>query len=133
MPSNTQMDAVVKLYCVHTKPNYSQPWHKLKPYSNSTSAFAIDGQRLLTCAHCVTFHSQIKVQRLGSDTKYLASLLAVCHDSNLALLTVDDAEFWDGMEPLQFGELPRLQEVVTVVGYPIGGDTMSVTSGVVSR
>lgn len=26
-----------------------------------------------------------------------------------------------------------LQEGVTVVGYPIGGDTMSVTSGVVSR
>jgi hypothetical protein len=26
-----------------------------------------------------------------------------------------------------------LQDAVTVVGYPIGGDTMSVTSGVVSR
>jgi hypothetical protein len=26
-----------------------------------------------------------------------------------------------------------MQDAVTVVGYPIGGDTMSVTSGVVSR
>jgi len=37
------------------------------------------------------------------------------------------------MEPLSLGSLPRLQEGVAVVGYPVGGDTISVTSGVVSR
>lgn len=50
-----------------------------------------------------------------------------------AMLTVDDDEFWQGMSPVEFGELPALQDAVTVVGYPIGGDTISVTSGVVSR
>lgn len=50
-----------------------------------------------------------------------------------AMLTVDDDEFWQGMSPVEFGELPTLQDAVTVVGYPIGGDTISVTSGVVSR
>ena len=34
---------------------------------------------------------------------------------------------------MQFGALPTLQDAVTVAGYPIGGDTVSVTSGVVSR
>lgn len=50
-----------------------------------------------------------------------------------ALLTVSDDEFWEGVLPLEFGDLPALQDAVTVVGYPIGGDTISVTSGVVSR
>lgn len=50
-----------------------------------------------------------------------------------AMLTVDDDEFWEGVSPVEFGELPALQDAVTVVGYPIGGDTISVTSGVVSR
>lgn len=50
-----------------------------------------------------------------------------------AMLTVDDDEFWQGVSPVEFGELPALQDAVTVVGYPIGGDTISVTSGVVSR
>lgn len=50
-----------------------------------------------------------------------------------ALLTVNDDEFWDGVSPVEFGSLPVLQDAVTVVGYPIGGDTISVTSGVVSR
>lgn len=50
-----------------------------------------------------------------------------------AMLTVNDDEFWEGVSPVEFGELPSLQDAVTVVGYPIGGDTISVTSGVVSR
>ena len=52
---------------------------------------------------------------------------------SLALLTVDDDEFWKGVSPIEFGELPALQDAVTVVGYPIGGETISVSSGVVSR
>lgn len=36
--------------------------------------------------------------------------------------------FWPRSE-----ELPRLQDEVTVVGYPIGGDNACVTVGVVSR
>lgn len=49
------------------------------------------------------------------------------------MLTVNDDEFWEGVSPVEFGNLPTLQDAVTVVGYPIGGDTISVTSGVVSR
>lgn len=50
-----------------------------------------------------------------------------------AMLTVEDNEFWEGLSPVEFGDLPALQDAVTVVGYPIGGDTISVTSGIVSR
>ena len=50
-----------------------------------------------------------------------------------AMLTVSDNEFWEGISPVEFGDLPALQDAVTVVGYPIGGDAISVTSGVVSR
>ncbi|KAH1131251.1 hypothetical protein J1N35_002629 [Gossypium stocksii] len=48
------------------------------------------------------------------------------------MLTVKDDEFWEGVSPVEFGELPALQDAVTVAGYPIGGDTISVTSRVVS-
>jgi len=49
------------------------------------------------------------------------------------LLSVENEEFWKGTEALSFGRLPCLQDSVTVVGYPLGGDTISVTKGVVSR
>ncbi|KAL3931573.1 MAG: hypothetical protein SGBAC_011244 [Bacillariaceae sp.] len=44
-------------------------------------------------------------------------------------------EFWAGLDehPLPFGPLPELQEEVEVIGYPQGGNGLSITSGVVSR
>ncbi|GLC35506.1 Protease Do-like 9 [Pleodorina starrii] len=131
--SDTIMEAVVKVFCVHTEPNYSLPWQRKRQYSSSSSGFLLPGRRILTNAHCVDHYTQVKVKRRGSDVKHVASVLSVGTECDIALLTVEDDKFWEGVEPVVFGELPQLQDAVTVVGYPIGGDTMSVTSGVVSR
>ncbi|CAI9112553.1 OLC1v1013017C2 [Oldenlandia corymbosa var. corymbosa] len=179
------MDAVVKVFCVHTEPNFSLPWQRKRQYSSSSSGFVIKGKRVLTNAHSVEHYTQVKLKKRGSDTKYVATVLAIgtecdianlgvkveislvvwvcdCHllpggvttpkmicslgcytiakwlkvlwDENLrSMLAVEDDEFWEGVSPVDFGDLPALQDAVTVVGYPIGGDTISVTSGVVSR
>ncbi|KAJ4826324.1 Protease Do-like 9 [Turnera subulata] len=127
------MDAVVKVFCVHTEPNFSLPWQRKRQYSSSSSGFVIGGRRVLTNAHSVEHYTQVKLKKRGSDTKYLATVLAIGTECDIALLTVSDDEFWEGVSPVDFGELPALQDAVTVVGYPIGGDTISVTSGVVSR
>ncbi|TYI72595.1 hypothetical protein E1A91_D07G072100v1 [Gossypium mustelinum] len=127
------MDAVVKVFCVHTEPNFSLPWQRKRQYSSSSSGFVISGRRVLTNAHSVEHYTQVKVKKRGSDTKYLATVLSIGTECDIAMLTVNDDEFWEGVSPVEFGELPALQDAVTVVGYPIGGDTISVTSGVVSR
>ncbi|KAH9790534.1 protease Do-like 9 [Citrus sinensis] len=127
------MDAVVKVFCVHTEPNFSLPWQRKRQYSSSSSGFIVGGRRVLTNAHSVEHHTQVKVKKRGSDTKYLATVLSIGTECDIALLTVKDDEFWEGVSPVEFGDLPALQDAVTVVGYPIGGDTISVTSGVVSR
>ncbi|KAL6583861.1 Protease Do-like 9 [Orobanche minor] len=127
------MDAVVKVFCVHTEPNFSLPWQRKRQYSSSSSGFVIKGRRVLTNAHSVEHFTQVKLKKRGSDTKYVATVLAIGTECDIALLTVDDDDFWEGVSPVEFGDLPALQDAVTVVGYPIGGDTISVTSGVVSR
>lgn len=127
------MDAVVKVFCVHTEPNFSLPWQRKRQYSSSSSGFVIKGRRVLTNAHSVEHYTQVKLKKRGSDTKYVATVLAIGTECDIAMLTVEDDEFWEGVSPVDFGNLPALQDAVTVVGYPIGGDTISVTSGVVSR
>jgi len=131
--SDSVYEAVVKVFTVHCEPNFSLPWQRKRQYSSSSTGFIIQGRRILTNAHCVSDHTQVKVKRRGSDMKYVAAVLAVATEGDMALLTVEDPAFWEGAEPVTFGQLPQLQDAVTVVGYPIGGDTMSVTSGVVSR
>lgn len=127
------LNAVVKVYCTHTEPDYSLPWQKQRQYTSTGSAFMIGGGKLLTNAHCVEHHTQVKVKRRGDDTKYVATVLAKGVECDIALLSVESEGFWKGTEPLHFGRLPCLQDAVTVVGYPLGGDTISVTKGVVSR
>ncbi|XP_057782424.1 protease Do-like 2, chloroplastic [Salvia miltiorrhiza] len=127
------LNAVVKVYCTHTEPDYSLPWQKQKQYTSTGSAFMIGDGKLLTNAHCVEYNTQVKVKRRGDDTKYIAKVLARGVECDLALLFVESKEFWEGTEPLHFGRLPNLQDSVTVVGYPLGGETISVSKGVVSR
>ncbi|XAR51832.1 Peptidase Do [Bertholletia excelsa] len=127
------MEAVVKVFCFHTEPNFSLPWQRKRQYSSSSSGFVIGGRRVLTNAHSVEYHTQVQLKKRGSDTKYLATVLSIGTECDIALLTVAEDEFWEGVSPVEFGDLPALQDAVTVVGYPIGGDTISVTSGVVSR
>ena len=71
------MDAVVKVFCVHTEPNYSLPWQRKRQYSSSSSGFIIGGKRVLTNAHSVEHYTQVKLKKRGSDTKYLATVLAI--------------------------------------------------------
>ncbi|XP_048596217.1 protease Do-like 2, chloroplastic isoform X2 [Brassica napus] len=150
------LDAVVKVYCTHTAPDYSLPWQKQRQFTSTgrqlssfsdsfyfslslayiacvCSAFMIGDGKLLTNAHCVEHDTQVKVKRRGDDRKYVAKVLVRGVDCDIALLSVESEDFWKGAEPLRLGHLPRLQDSVTVVGYPLGGDTISVTKGVVSR
>ncbi|XP_073118013.1 protease Do-like 10, mitochondrial [Elaeis guineensis] len=97
------------------------------------SGFVLPGRRILTNAHVVADHTFVLVRKHGSPTKYKAEVQAVGHECDLALLTIENEEFWDGMNFLELGDIPFLQEAVAVVGYPQGGDNISVTKGVVSR
>lgn len=71
--------------------------------------------------------------RPGDPKKYTARVIAVGHECDLALLTTDAPEFWEGTTALELGGIPNLQDPVAVVGYPTGGDNISVSVGVVSR
>lgn len=100
---------------------------------STSSGFAISGRRILTNAHSIEHHTVVRVKKRAGDRKYIARVLTYGNECDLALLTVEDNSFWHGIQPLQFGKLPDLQASVIVVGYPIGGENISVTAGVVSR
>jgi len=112
------------------------PWTS-KPQDDSTgSGFAIehDGERLiLTNAHVVADASYVEVRKAGDATKYMAQRRKVSHECDLATLTVDNEAFWRNTRPISFGSVPQLQGEVSVVGYPEGGEGLSITVGVVSR
>lgn len=125
--------SIIKIYTTAAAPDYFNPWALLNAQQLSGSGAVIDGKRILTNAHVVANGSFIQVQRHGDAQKFRARVQFVSHDADLALLTVEDDSFFEGTRPLAMGKLPDLQEEVTVYGYPIGGKSLSITRGVLSR
>lgn len=200
--------ACVKIFATFAEPNFTQPWAMHPQQKGTASGFLISGRRIITNAHAVAYATAVQVRKHGDAMKYTARTLAVAHEVDLAVLTVDDPLFYrdsaaagggggaggagaPGETPayteggssgsadsgssssgagagsgsrrsslsakkegrksrsnsaadsapagppstpeLTFGPLPRAGDSLTVLGYPLSSDTISVTAGVVSR
>jgi S1-C subfamily serine protease len=126
-------DSMVKIYCMQNEPDYDNPWNMSGPEAFSGSGCVIAGNRILTNAHVVSNQTYIMVRLHGQSQKHPAQVIAVSHEADLALLTVEDPSFFEGIKPLKFGALPEIEQEVVVCGFPEGGDTLSTTKGVISR
>lgn len=125
--------SVVKLFTVIKEPNYYQPWDYGYQTSSGGSGCILPGKRILTNAHVVSNAVYVQVLKPGDTKRYTATVLAVDHSSETALLEVSDPTFFDGTKPVKFGELPHQRDQVAAYGFPIGGNELSITEGVVSR
>jgi S1-C subfamily serine protease len=129
----TIRSSVVRIFTVSQTPDYSTPWDPGKSESGMGSGFIISNRRILTNAHVVGNARFIAVEKEGDARRYEARVKFIAHDCDLAMLEVLDPDFYQGTSHLTLGGVPKLDSVVTVLGYPIGGDRLSVTRGVVSR
>ena len=124
--------AIVKIYSSAKEPNYKKPW--ISRISRSSGSGAVIGKNLiLTNAHVVANTTFLEVQRFDITKRFIAHVVAVSHELDLALVTTEDKSFFNGIKPLKIGSLPHTEQKILVLGYPMGGKTLSVTSGVVSR
>lgn len=125
-------DAVVKVHIVQHSYDILSPWNS-DSNKGSGSGLLIEGNLILTNAHVAADATFIEVQRHGETKRHEAEVVAISHESDLALLRTKDPNVYKGIKPLELGDLPKMQQKVEVYGFPIGGNTLSVTSGVVSR
>lgn len=126
-------DAIVKIYTIVNAPDYYNPWSMRGTGSGTGSGAILKGRKILTNAHVIGNETFIQVRRYGDAKRYQARVEQVSHEADLALLSVDDPAFFAGVEGLDLGDMPEAQDEVLVYGFPMGGDTLSVTKGVISR
>jgi S1-C subfamily serine protease len=125
--------SVVQVFTSFQEPNWAAPWIFDLPHRASGTGFLIDGNRIMTNAHVVAWTTQLVIRKYHDPKPYFAHVEFVGHDVDLAVLKVDDASFYDGMQPLDFGPLPKVRSTVVTYGFPAGGQQISYTRGVVSR
>ena len=134
--------AVVKLLVTFQEPDWVNPWSNKTAQRSTGSGCVIrrhdkgGGGVILTAAHVVANATFIQVQLANSPEKHVGKVVSVLHEVDLALVEVQE-----GLEdvepvPLPLGKevrLPKLREKVYVLGFPVGGNDLSITEGVVSR
>ena len=131
---DARRDSVVRIHSTQVIPDVFRPWTNRAPEESKGSGFVIDGQRILTNAHVVAFADEILIESDLLPRRVAAEVEHIDLAMDLAVLTVEEAGFFDLLPAVTLrDELPDDQDEVTVLGFPMGGETMSATAGVVSR
>src|SRR5689334_15417381 len=125
--------SVIQIFTFAQQPIWDAPWRFDAVRRMGGSGFVIKGKRIMTNAHVVSWGRQIIVRRYQDPRPYVAEVEHVGHDCDLAVLTVKDEHFFENLEPLELGDLPKVRSAVVTYGYPAGGEEISYTRGVVSR
>ena len=125
--------SIVRIEAATQEPSYSEPWKAGRFSGGIGTGFLIGPNLFLTNAHVVSNVQRLLITMHGSAQKHPARILHIAHDCDLALLQVDNFTPFLGLPYLSIGKVPKLESQVRVIGYPVGGNRISVTRGVVSR
>jgi len=127
-------NSVVKVFATMRYPDPFKPWTKQAPSEVTASGVVIEGRRILTNAHVVLYATQVQIQANAAGDKIPATVVAVAPGIDLAVLQLDDASFFDTHPPVaRASKLPQIKDAVLAYGFPTGGNSLSITKGIVSR
>jgi len=133
MAAQDPKECMIKVYSVKAAPDFANPWAVHATISTVGSGCILKDHHILTCAHVVANQITVEVRRNNQTQHVSARVVQLSHDADLALLSVEDKHFFDGVEGLDFGELPRPQQKIVTYGFPTGGDTLSSSEGITTR
>jgi S1-C subfamily serine protease len=126
--------SVVRIEVATQTADYAAPWNAGRFSGGIGTGFLIGPNQFLTNAHVVSNGERFLINIYGSPEKHTAKVEHIAHDCDLAILSVDDFTPFAKLPVFKIGTaIPQLESQVRVIGYPVGGERLSVTRGVVSR
>jgi S1-C subfamily serine protease len=132
--SKALSNSVVKIFATRVNPDTLKPWNKQSPSNVTGSGVVIEGKRILTNAHVALYASEIQVQANEAGDKMAATVEFIAPGIDLAILKLEDESFFKTHAPMpRAATLPGIKDAVLAYGFPGGGDSQSITKGIVSR
>src|SRR3990167_175773 len=129
-------NSIVQTATTSQEHDYDEPWRGASIVnSHGTGAVIAHGGRkyVLTNAHCVENASFVDVRLANHRKKFTARPICVSYQCDLALLEVNHPKFQALAVPVELGDMIHLQQEIQTMGFPMGGEEISVSRGIVSR
>lgn len=128
-----EWEGIVRIEASFLLPDYRTPWQGGRPTSGSGTGWMVGKNQFITNAHVVSNSTKLVIRTMNDPEPHEARIVYIAHDCDLAMIEAVDPKFAEPLKPLKLDGIPKLNTEVIVVGYPVGGERMSVTRGVVSR
>lgn len=126
--------SVVNINCNIQPRDATRPWTRQPGFGAGGSGVVIAPGRVLTNAHVVHEATEVLLETDQTNLPVSGKVIAIDLGRDLALVEVDDQAFIEAHPPVELFEgLPADGSEVIVMGYPMGGESLSTTSGVISR
>jgi S1-C subfamily serine protease len=120
--------SVVKVFTTIQNVDFYEPWKPGAEAQLEGCGVIIPGNHILTTAHFVDKGNYIEVQKFGETKRYVAKVEQIGYDLDLALLSLEDPEFFKDAVPVDFGDIPSPGDKLLIHG----GDEISVKEDTLS-
>jgi hypothetical protein len=115
-------DNLVQLKVTWQKWERAQPWSKTNTSLRVSQAVVVEGlpgqgPALLTTAQMVEHATHVRVVKRGEPHEFPARVYLADREANLALVLVDDPDFFEGLRPVKLVRKPISAGPVTIVRW----------------
>jgi S1-C subfamily serine protease len=126
-------DSVVKIYSIRRSRSLTNPWKRGTSSNLTGSGVVISPNQVLTNYHVVAATTDISISLNGQSERVSGSVQAIAPGIDLAVIALDEP-LPEKAKPLEIAAVtPKPGSKIQVFGYPKGGESLSVTEGVISR
>ena len=114
-------NSVVTIRVTHQAFDHNIPWQKKDVDNTVLSGCVVQGGRILTKAYSMADHVLVEVSKHGENRRYPATVLLKDFNSGLALLLVNDPDFYKDLRPIQLAESGKIQKDATIAWWDASG------------
>jgi len=110
--SNLTENTPIRLHVTYQEKNHSSPWKQKKAASRSGYGCVLSSRRILTTADIVKDSTMIKVEKPAGKEYYPGRVEVIDYDVDLAVVSVEDESFFDGLRPVEMDPRIRIDQPV---------------------
>ncbi len=114
-------NSVVTIRVIRQAFDHNKPWQKKHVAKTVLSGCVIENGRILTKAYPMANHVMVEVSKHGENRRYPAKVLLKDYNSGLALLRVNDPDFYEDLRPIQLAESGKIQKDATIARWDASG------------